>query len=67
MLSGINGLISRVVAIDTIKHLSKKLGGVWAEKYALPLIKGYQNHPNYIFRINFYFGIKVDRNIIRRL
>lgn len=49
----------RMAAIKTLKNLSKKLGSSWADKKALPILKSFMQNPNFLFRINYHFGVKV--------
>lgn len=48
----------RQKAIDTLKNLSKKLGSSWAEKHAIPVIEGFKKKNNFLYRMNYFFGIK---------
>lgn len=51
----------RQSAIQTIKKLSKKLGQKWCEKYALQMYMSFINNPNYLYRENALFGLKVEK------
>lgn len=50
----------RQSAIDTLKNLSKKLGSSWAEKHAIPIIHKFQAADNFLYRMNFYLGVRVS-------
>jgi hypothetical protein len=42
-----------------MQKLSHKIGSKWAEKNILPLLQGFMSNPNYLYRENALFGIKV--------
>ena len=51
--------INREATVDTLKKMCQKLGNAWCEKQALPIILAFQNNNNYLYRLNFCFGLVV--------
>jgi len=47
----------RKAAIVVIKRISKKLGVKWSEKKALAMFKNLFENQNYLYRINYLFGV----------
>ena len=49
----------RRTAVIVLRNLSIAQGTVWTEKYSLPLIVGFSENNNYLYRMNFPLGIAV--------
>ncbi len=47
----------RKTAIHTIKLLCKRLGLKWSESTALPIFYSFYDNKNYLYRLNYLFGI----------
>lgn len=47
----------REATINTIKKMCQKSGSSWCEKQAQPLIMNFQTNPNYLYRLNYCFGL----------
>jgi len=47
----------REATINTLKKMCQKLGPTWCEKQALPIICNFQTNTNYLYRLNFCFGL----------
>lgn len=44
-------------AILSLRNIAQAQGGSWCEKYCVPILHAFGEHPNYLYRINFLFGI----------
>ena len=47
----------RKTAVLTLKKISSALGTHWCEKYCLPLFVSFIENQNYLYRINYLFGV----------
>lgn len=54
----------RKTAVIVLKNLSVSLGTGWTEKYSLPLIAGFSDNNNYLYRINYPLGLSVVFHIL---